>query len=130
MGDESGGIAALTHVGIDVSDLGRAEEFYSALLGVKRYAAWDQYIAFEPLPNGMIVYLQQVPEKKSSKTRVHFDLTVSDIKATVPRVEAIGGRLLVEEYGEPTDGLAVFADPDGNEFCLMNFDLDSKASKD
>ena len=121
---ESRGIAALTHVGIDVSDLGRAEEFYSSLFGVKRYRAWDQYIALEPLPNGMIVFLQQVPDKKTNKTRVHFDLTVSDVKATVPKVQALGARLLVEEYGEPTDGLAVFADPDGNEFCLLNFDLD------
>ena len=64
MTDESGAIAALTHVGIDVSDLERAEAFYSALLGVERYAAWDQFIAFTPLPNGMIVYLQQVPEEK------------------------------------------------------------------
>ena len=130
MAEETGAIAPLTHVGIDVSDLGRAEEFYSALLGVKRYAAWDQYIAFEPLTNGLIVYLQQVPDKKISKSRVHFDLTVSDIKATVPKVQALGARLLVEEFGEPTDGLAVFADPDGNEFCLMKFDLDSKVSKE
>lgn len=125
MAQESGGIAALTHVGIDVSDLSRAEEFYSALLGVRRYRAWDQYVALEPLPNGMIVFLQQVPDRKTSKTRVHFDLTVSDVKAAVPRVEALGAKLLKEEYGEPTDGLAVFADLDGNEFCLLNFDLDS-----
>ena len=83
-----------------------------------------------PLPNGMIVYLQQVPEKKTAKTRVHFDLTVSDVLAAVPRVQALGARLLNEEYGEPTDGLAVFADPDGNEFCLLNFDLESVASRD
>ncbi len=124
MAEQVSGIAALTHVGIDVSDLGRAEAFYSALLGVKRYRAWDEYVALEPLPNGMIVFLQQVPDKKTSKTRVHVDLTVSDVKATVPKVQALGARLLVEEYGEPTDGLAVFADPDGNEFCLLNFDLD------
>lgn len=130
MAQESGAIAPLTHIGIDVSDLERSEEFYSALLGVKRYAAWDQYIAFTPLPNGLIVYLQRVTETKTSKTRIHFDLTVSDIKATIPKVQALGARLLAEEFGEPTDGLAVFADPDGNEFCLMNFDLDSKVSKD
>ena len=130
MTDQSGAVGSLNHIGIDVSNLERAEAFYSALLDVKRYAAWDEYIAFTPLPNGVIVYLQQVPEKKTTKSRIHFDLTVPDIKAAVPRVQALGARLLNEEYGEPTDGLAVFADPDGNEFCLMNFDLDSKASKD
>ena len=103
MADQSGPIGSLTHIGIDVSDLDRAEAFYSALLDVKRIAAWDQFRAFEPLPNGMIVYLQQVPEKKTAKTRVHFDLTASDVMAAVPRVQALGARLLNEEYGEPTD---------------------------
>ena len=130
MADQSGPVGFLTHIGIDVSDLDRAEAFYSALLDVKRIAAWDQFRAFEPLPNGMIVYLQQVPEKKTAKTRVHFDLTASDVMAAVPRVQALGARLLNEEYGDPTDSLAVFADPDGNEFCLLKFDLASVASKD
>ena len=123
MTEQSGPVGALSHVGIDVSDLRQAEAFYSALLNVKRIAAWDQYVAFEPLPNGVIVYLQQVPDKKTSKTRVHFDVTVPDVKAAVPRVQALGGRLLNEEFGEPTESLAVFADPDDNEFCLMNFEL-------
>ena len=76
-------MGALTHVGIDVADLERAETFYSAVLGVKWESAWGQYLAFEPLPSSLIVYLQRVPEKKTSKTRVHIDLTVPDVLAAV-----------------------------------------------
>ena len=50
MKEDTGPVGVLTHVGIDVADLERAEAFYSALLGVKRDSAWKQYLAFEPLP--------------------------------------------------------------------------------
>ena len=118
MAEESGPIGALNNVGIDVSDLERSEAFYSALLGVERDWAFNQYLAFKPLPGGLVVYLQRVPEKKTSKTRVHIDITVPDVAAALARVEAIGGRAL-RDFIEPTDGLAVVADPDGNEFCLV-----------
>ena len=118
MSEERDPIGTLTHVGIDVADLERAEAFYSALLGVKRSSAWDQYLAFEPLPGGLTVYLQRVPEKKTSKTRVHMDLTVPDVLAALARVETLGGRA-VKEFVEPGENLAVIADPDGNEFCLL-----------
>ncbi len=118
MNEDAGPVGVLYHIGIDVADLERAEAFYSALLGVKRDMAWNQYVSFEPLPNGLVVYLQRVPEKKTSKTRVHVDLTVPDVLAAVPKVEALGGRVL-RDYGEPDAVLAVVADPDDNEFCLM-----------
>ena len=118
MNEHAGPVGSLYHIGIDVADLERAEAFYSALLGVERDAAWNQYVSFKPLPNGLVVYLQRVPEKKTSKSRVHVDLTVPDVLAAVPKVEALGGRVL-RDYGEPNAVSAVVADPDGNEFCLM-----------
>ena len=118
MKEESGPVGTLTHIGIDVSDLDRAEAFYSAVLGVKRDSSWDQYLAFEPLPSGLTVYLQRVPEKKTSKTRVHMDLSVPDVLEALAKVEALGGRAL-RDFVEPGESLAVVADPDDNEFCLM-----------
>ena len=118
MTEESGSIGTLTHVGIDVADLERAESFYSAVLGIERDLAWEQYLSFKPLPGGLTVYLQRVPENKTSKTRVHIDVTVRDVLAALARVEALGGRAL-RDFVEPTEKLAVVMDPDGNEFCLI-----------
>ena len=118
MAEETGAVGVLTHIGIDVSDLERAEASYSALLGVERDRAWEQYLAFKPLPNGLTVYLQRVPEEKTSKSRVHMDLTVPNVPAALARVEALGGRAL-RDFVEPGENLAVVADPDDNEFCLI-----------
>lgn len=118
MTDKSGPVGMLTHIGIDVSDLDRAEAFYSALLGVEQDWAFDQYRSLKPLPSGLIVYFQKVADMKTSKTRVHMDITVPDVAAAMERVEAIGGRVL-RDFIEPSEGLAVIADPDGNEFCLI-----------
>ena len=115
---DTGPVGTLAHVGIDVADLERAENFYSALLGVKRASTWEQYLIFEPLASGLTVYLQRVPEVKTAKTRLHMDLSVPDVHAALARVEALGGRAL-REFVEPGDELAVVADPDGNEFCLI-----------
>ena len=95
MTEQSQAIGILTQLGIDVSDLGRAEAFYSALLGVKRFAAHDNYLNFEPLPGGLTVYLQKVPEEKTSKTRVHLDVTVKDMEASL----AAGGGAGRKEAG-------------------------------
>ena len=118
MAEESGSIGTLTNVGIDVADLERAEAFYSALLGIERDWVFEQYLSFKPLPSGLTVYLQRVPEKKTSKTRVHMDVTVPDVLAALARVEALGGRAL-RDFVEPGEKLAVVMDPDGNEFCLV-----------
>lgn len=118
MTDITGPVGELTNIGIDVSDLERAEEFYSALLGMERAWASEQYLFFKPLPSGLSVYLQRVPEKKTSKTRVHMDVRVPDVAAALARVEALGG-WAVRDFVEPGEGLAVVADLDGNEFCLF-----------
>ena len=115
-GDSAVGV--LTHVGIDVADLERAAAFYSELLGLERDSIWNQYLAFKPLPNGLTVYLQRVPDRKTSKTRMHVDVTVPDVEAARARIEALGGRT-VADFVEPSESFAVVADPDGNEFCLL-----------
>ena len=61
--------------------------------------------------------LQEFPEAKSGKNRVHLDIEVPDLEEGLNRVNSAGGRLVarvVNEFG----GHLVCADPDGNEFCL------------
>jgi hypothetical protein len=60
--------------------------------------------------------LVPVPEAKTVKNRIHWDITSSDVPALLER----GATLLAE----PTDATKwhVLADPEGNEFCVFNPD--------
>ena len=116
--DNEGPIGRLDQVGIDVGDLDRATAFWSAVLGLTVADRDDQYVHFERLPGSLAVYLQKVPEEKTSKTRVHVDVAVKDLETALGRVGALGGTEFqrVEESGSRW---IVVADPDGNEFCLV-----------
>jgi predicted enzyme related to lactoylglutathione lyase len=59
----------------------------------------------------------KVPEPKSTKNRVHVDLTADDWTGEVARVVALGATHLADhdEYGVRW---ATLADPEGNEFDI------------
>jgi hypothetical protein len=82
-------------------------------IGVK-----DQYGLLLPdNPAHPPVILQRLPEPKTSKTRVHFDLRVNDVEAKATELEALGARRI--DFGQPADASFVrMADPEGNEFCV------------
>lgn len=64
--------------------------------------------------------LQRVPDKKRDKNRVHLDLRTPDLESEVTRVMVLGAVQLteqpLEEFGWRWH---VLADPDGNEFCVL-----------
>ena len=64
---------------------------------------------------GPNLWFARVPEGKTAKNRVHFDLRApgGDIAAEVARLEALGATVL-----QVGDELTVMADPEGNEFCV------------
>ena len=117
--EASGGpVGPLDQIGIDVEDFDRSARFWSAVLGLKVASRSDRYLQFEREGSGLEIYLQKVPEKKTSKTRVHMDIRVTDLDVALARVEALGGRMFqrVEESGSQW---IVVLDPDGTEFCLV-----------
>jgi catechol 2,3-dioxygenase-like lactoylglutathione lyase family enzyme len=64
------------------------------------------------------LWFQKVPESKTAKNRCHVDLLVEDLEAETERILALGASLL-EDQPPPEKRLAAFADPEGNEFCLI-----------
>jgi predicted enzyme related to lactoylglutathione lyase len=109
-------------IGIDCRDAQALATFWSAALG---YAIGDLdpagvYLDLVPPSGGLpVVYLQRVPEEKSTKNRVHLDLWEEDPLARIELLEHLGGRRI----GAPRTGSAggwwqVMADPEGNEFCV------------
>jgi predicted enzyme related to lactoylglutathione lyase len=107
---------------LDCSDLERSAAFWSGVLGYRAEpASPGRYQQLTPADgNGIELLLQQVPERKGTKNRLHLDLRVPDLDAETARVVALGARRVtdapVEEYGWRWH---VLADPDGNEFCIL-----------
>ncbi len=65
------------------------------------------------------IYLQRVPESKTTKNRMHLDLMVEDPGTLVERLVALGGRTLgPPQTGSEGGWWQVMTDPEGNEFCV------------
>lgn len=107
---------------IDCADTDRAAGFWTAVLGyVRRGKSAGPYQSLIPADGaGIEVLLQRVPDAKGGKNRLHLDLRTPDLEAEVARVLALGARPL-SERPVVEDGLRwlVLADPDGNEFCVL-----------
>jgi len=63
----------------------------------------------------MFWVFQRVPEPKSAKNRVHWDVTLVD--STVENLVVAGARLL--RVQDDDIRWSVMADPEGNEFCVF-----------
>jgi predicted enzyme related to lactoylglutathione lyase len=118
-------IGQLGWIQIDCQDPMALAAFWAIVFGLQ---VDDDYLGQPPQYVGLVptkpghpqVNFQRVPEPKTTKNRLHFDVRVADVDEASARIEAIGGRRLqpddVHEYGY---SWRVMADPEGNEFCLI-----------
>ena len=103
---------------LDCCDLARTAQFWQAALALEVAGEISgRFVALSG--HGVTLTLQQVPERKSVKNRMHLDLLVEDVPREVARLERLGARRLTpvprEEFGQTW---FVLADPEGNEFCV------------
>ena len=108
-------------VTVDCADVGAVAEFWRELLGLARLEdplpGWRR--AASSVPGGPALTFQPVPEPKVGKTRVHLDLRTGDLAAALARVRALGGDWTGEVHVYDEGTVAVMADPEGTEFCLL-----------
>ena len=111
-------VGTLYAITMDVNDLETCARFWSQVLGIDILYKNEKYLRLGHKGERPTLLLQKVPEPHKVKNRVDIDLDVSDLDAAVGRVKELGGNKLREltEYGIKW---AVMADPDGNEFCLV-----------
>ena len=107
---------------IDANAPLRLAQFWSALLGWQQ--ADDPRAGVALLPSddtGFRLRFLPTQQQKTSKNQAHFDLTSSspeDQQRTVARSLELGGRHI--DVGQrPDEGHVVLADPEGNEFCVI-----------
>jgi predicted enzyme related to lactoylglutathione lyase len=107
---------------VDCADLGRAAPLWAAVLGYAD-AGGDSGTYRSVLPAdgcGVEVLLQRTAEVKQGKNRVHLDLRTRDLTAKVSHVLALGATRQTAEPIEEDGWLwHILADPDGNEFCVL-----------
>jgi predicted enzyme related to lactoylglutathione lyase len=107
---------------IDCAQLDRSAEFWTAVLGyVRDGVATGRYQSLLPADGqGAEILLQQVPEAKQGKNRVHLDLRTPELEPETRRLVSLGARTLTEQpVTEHGWRWHIITDPDGNEFCVL-----------
>ena len=67
---------------------------------------------------GPLLLFHKVPEDKTVKNRVHFDLQATDVVADAERLTNLGAKQ-IRSLAETDNRWIGFIDPDGNEFDLV-----------
>lgn len=120
-------------INIDVPDLARATRFYVEAFGLRigrRLGEGGIELLGFPAP----IYLLENKEGSSPFpgattsrnygrhwTPVHLDIEVSEIESAVARAKAAGAVVESEIRTASWGKIALFADPFGNGFCILQF---------
>lgn len=104
---------------INTTDMEAGIAFWTAALGyVVRDGDPTFAVLTDPNRRWSNVSLQRTDEPKRGLNRLHLDLYTQDREGEVTRLEALGAKRIPWEYEEDHDHV-VMADPDGNEFCVI-----------
>jgi catechol 2,3-dioxygenase-like lactoylglutathione lyase family enzyme len=108
---------------IDCSEFDKMLAFWQeALHYVPREPAKDGWVVLrDPEGRNPNVSLNQVPEKRSGRNRLHLDLYTDNREGEVKRLLRLGATRHPQTY-EPDDDFVVLEDPDGNLFCVVQKD--------
>ena len=114
--------ADLVALTVDASDPGLLARFWAGVLGWETVDDPRDGIALRPDDDtGFRLRFAASQEDKTGPNQMHFDLTstsLEDQERTVARSLELGARHI--DVGQrPEEGHVVLADPEGNEFCVI-----------
>ncbi len=104
---------------IDCADPERLARFWCEVLGYREFARDATGVAIAGSPSAPAILFIRVPEPKTVKNRIHFDVCATDRDQAqeLDRLLGLGAR----RSGIVGSGSwVVLEDPEGNEFCLMS----------
>src|SRR5947207_6843502 len=114
-----------TELIVDCADPAGLATFWSAVLGWQPPGRYTEAVEIAGPPgSGPSLLFLHVPEPKSVKNRLHIDVNPvgCDQAAEVERLVGLGARRINIGQGEQT--WVVLADPEANEFCVLETRLD------
>lgn len=109
-------------VTVDCLDVERVAGFWSTLLDRPAGPSRPGWVYLghpgDALPR---LVFQPVTEPNQGKVRLHLDVAVDDIDSGMARVVELGGRFTGERHDYAEGVVVVMADPEGHEFCLVQY---------
>ena len=112
----------LHEITIDCVDVMPVASFWAALLDAEVREPLPGWRRLGPLTEGgPVLNFQPVPEPKQGKNRVHLDFRADDLSEAVRRVVDLGGSETGERHDYEEGSVVVMADPEGHEFCLVQY---------
>jgi predicted enzyme related to lactoylglutathione lyase len=120
--------AQLTEICIDTTDPASLARFWGQVLGwpvVDEESGLSWISASGDYTVRPMVVFAPVPERKTVKNRVHLDVNPAGVDQAeeLERLLALGATRV--DVGQTDDApWIVLADPEGNEFCLLNRRVD------
>ncbi len=107
---------------VNVTDVEKGIAFWTQALGYKVRSADDTFaVLTDPERYWSNLSLQLTDKPKQGVNRLHLDLYTNQQEAEVARLEQLGAICIPWNYGPEVD-FVVMADPDGNEFCVIQTD--------
>ena len=111
---------------VDCRDPERLATFWAALLAYEPRESFTTSIRIGPASGaGVDLLFAPGAEAKAAKNRLHLDLRPADRQRAVARALELGARVV--DGNEPTARWTVLADPEGNEFCVLQSETDYAA---
>ena len=114
--------ARLVALCVDANDPPGLAAFWAAALGWLVEGGTGDVTRLVPTDTTSFrIDFRPVPETKTGRNRIHLDLTTAsldDQRDSVSRLVALGARRIDVGQG-PDDPHVVLADPEGNEFCII-----------
>ena len=114
-----GAIGWLRSVVIDAHDPLRLAQFWCRALDVEIVEQESDWVQLSPDPGGTFLAFQPSDAPRPTSLVARPDIEVLDIDRARDRVLALGGTYVRTIHELKGDHHYVMADPEGNEFCLV-----------
>ena len=94
-------------------------EDFGRSIGMPEEKFGDQAAVIDPADEGPRLYFQRVPERKTVKNRVHWDVRLAGADKDSVRATLVArGATFLWTANQGPHSWHTMADPEGNEFCI------------